>query len=484
MAQRQTIPFIGPQSVSKSVAVNNQATVNFVHSRQGMGAKAAIVLESAPGLVDLIAAGSGPCRTPQMVNFKGKLYGVFGRDLVSIDDNLVVTVVSSFQLDDVATTCSIARGRNFVMVVDGSKGYTWDDTTFLEITDLDFPANFTPTAALVTHVTYLDGFFIVNNALSDLWYISAIENPTNWNGLDFEAAAVSPDAVLAHTANGAILWMIGDETAQPYYNSGNFLFPYRLILNAVQEVGIAAPHSLAESDDGVFWLATTPEGGLFVYRIQGQAGQVISGEEQDTYLATQDNIKSATGFIYKQAGKSFYILQLDVDKPTLVYNINVGVWETRTLIDGSAWRIAGHGVLDNARNIGGSRLTARIYELDTNVYSDSGGTFIRRRRTQIYHRNGHLLDWWEIVVDVAPGVGLEGDVQGSDPTIRLRFSNDAGLTWGAWLIEPIGRQGEFERRAVFRNLGSARNRVFEIEAADPVEITIINAYAVIQELMD
>lgn len=483
MPKRQTIPFIGQQAISKSVAVNNQETVNFVHSRQGIGAKAPIVLESAPGLVDLAAAGSGPCRTPHMVNFKGELYGVFGRDLVSIDENLVVTVRSSFQLDDVAATCSIARGRNYVMVVDGSKGYTWDGSTFATISDLDFPANFTPTAGVVSHVSYLDGFFIVNNNLSDLWYISAIEDPTDWQGLDFEAAAVSPDAVLAHIANGAILWLIGDETAQPYYNTGNFLFPYGLILNAVQEVGIAAPHSLAESDDGVFFLATTPEGGLFVYRIRGQSGQVISGEEQDNMLAGITDPSLATGFIYKQAGKSFYVLQLAPNEPTLVYNIGVNLWETRTLVDGSAWRIAGHGVVGQQRNIGGSRLAGRIYELDTSVYTDAGSTFVRRRRTQIYHKNGHRLDWWELVIDCVPAVGLVSG-QGEDPTIRLRFSDDRGVTWGDQLIEPIGRIGETERRAVFRNLGQARDRVFEIECSDPVNFTIINAYAVVQELMD
>ncbi len=489
MGARQTIPFIGSQAISKSVAVNNQETVNFVHSIQGQGAKAPVVLESAPGLVDLAAAGDGPCRTPQMVNFKGELYGVFGRDLISIDDDLVVTVRSTFKLDDVATTCSIARGRNYVMVVDGVKGYTWDGTTFAVIADLDFPANFTPTAAVVTHVSYLDGFFIVNNNLSDLWYISAIENPTAWNGLDFEAAAVSPDAVRAHTANGAILWMIGDETAQPYYNSRNFLFPFALILNAVQEVGIAAPYTLAESDDGVFFVGTTPEGGLFVYRIRGQAGSIISGEEQDNALAGITDISLATGFIYKQAGKSFYVLQLSPSDPSLVFNISASdrvgtpLWETRTLVDGTAWRIAGHGVLGNARNIGGSRLSARIYELDTNVYDDAGGTLVRRRRTQIYNRNDHLMDWWELVVDVAPGVGLVSG-QGSDPTIRLRYSDDRGVTFGPQMIEPIGKVGEYERRAVFRNLGISRNRVFELEASDPVEITVINAYAVVQELMD
>ncbi len=480
---RQVIPFVGGQAISRSIAVNNQETVNFVHAVMGQGAKAPVVLESAPGLVDEGAAGTGPCRTPHMVNWMGELYGVFGRDLVSIDADLVRITRSTSQMDDITTPVQIARGRTHVMVVDGQKGFTWDGTTWAEISDLDFPANFTPTAGVVTHVTYLDGFFIVNNALSDLWYISAIENPTSWAPLDFEAAAVSPDAILAHTANGAILWMIGDETAQPYYNSGNFLFPFSLILNAVQEVGIAAPHTLAESDDGVFFLATTPEGGLFVYRIQGQSGRVISGEEQDDQLASVVNPSLATAFLYKQEGQSFYVITLSPQAPSLVYNIKAQTWETRTLLDGTAYRIFGHGVVGQQRNIGGSRLSARIYELKTDNYADAGGTFVRRRRTQIYHRNNHRLDWWEVVVDCQPAVGT-AQPPADNPVIRLRYSDDAGATFGPQLIEPLGKVGETERRAVFRNLGQARNRVFEIEVSDPVQVTIIGAYAVVEELMD
>ncbi len=481
MGRRITIPFIGQQSVARSVAVDNQETLNFITAIKGQGAKAPRILESAPGLVDVGTGGDGRCRTPHMVNFQGSLYGVLGRKLVEITDSMVNTTRGT--LDDLQSTCQIARGRTHVMVVDGTKGYTWDGTTFGEITDLDFPANFVPPGK-VTHCAYLDGFFICNNALTNNWFISALEDPDVWNALDFEAAAVSPDAALAVAANNAILWIIGDQTAQPYYNSGNIIFPYSLILSAVQEVGIAAPHSIAESDDGVFFMGTTPEGGLFVYRIQGQGGKIISGEEQDTMLSKITDPSASTGFIYKQAGKSFYVMNLEASMPSLVYNIGANAWETRAVLDGTQYRVSGHGVVGQQRNICGSRFSARLYEMDLDVYSDAGGTFLRRRRTHIYHKSNTNLDWWEVVVDVAPGVGLVGEGQGSDPTISLRMSKDNGQSWGPRLIEPIGKVGETEFRAVFRNLGQARNTVFELEASDPVEITLIGAYAVVEELDD
>jgi hypothetical protein len=383
----------------------------------------------------------------------------------------------------------IARGRNYIAMVDGTDGYTYDGTTFAQIADPDFPG--VSGAGAPTHIVYIDGFFVVNDALTDNFFISAVEDPTSWNALDFEAAAVAPDNALAIASTNSMLWIIGDETAQAYYNSGNPDFPYDIILNATKEVGILAPDSLAESDDGMFYLATTPEGGRFVYRITGQSGATVSMDEQEDFLATVTDPTDAYGFIYKQAGKSFYALQLSAntgDDPRtstcLVYNIKANTWENREISDGTAWRAGGHGLLNN-RNIVGSRLQAQNLELDLAVYEDAGNPMIRNRRTQVYHSNNYLMDFWELVVDLQGGVGLpDGSGQGEFPILKMRYSDDAGQTWSSWLEGSIGSIGETMQRVVFRNLGQGRNRVFEVETSDPVPVTINNAYAVVEVLGD
>ena len=477
MPQRTTIPFVGGTNRSRSVQVNDQATVNLINAVKGEGAKAPVVLESVPGMVELGAAGTGACRSSKLVNWKGDLYGVFGDALVQFSTTLGPTTVGT--LSTTSGRAYIARGRNYIMIVDGTAGYTYDGTTFATIADADFPANFTPTAGQPTHVTYLDGYFIVNDATTDNFYISAVEDPTSWNALDFEAASVAPDNALAHTASNSILYILGDETTQLYYNSGNADFPYEIILNATQEVGILAPHSLAESDDGVFFLATTPEGGRFVYQLRGQSGRVITNDDQDDILLDVADPASAYGFVYKQRGRSFYVLQLDDADLTLVYNINADRWEERQLQDGTGWRAGGHGMLDGD-NLVGSRLAARYYRLDPNVYEDAGQELIRRRVTQIYHVNDHLMDWHEVVVDCESGVG---NTDQPAPTIRLRHTNDNG-DWSDQLIAPLGAAGDRRRRAVFRNLGIARKKKLEVECADPVKVTFIAAYASVTVLRD
>lgn len=486
MPPRLTIPFVGPHARGRSFQVNNQETFNLMASVQGTGAKAPIVLESAPGLVDIGTAGNGPVRSPQFVEWRHPVdgttdtYAVFGRQLVRIAVATGVTVIGT--LLDNASMVRIARGRTHLMLVDGVAGYSYDGTTFAQIADPDFPdAGSTPVAS-PTHVVYLDGFFIVNDAFSDNFHISAPEDPDSWNALDFDAAAVAPDRALALANTESELWVIGDQTCEAYYNSGNPDFPFDIILSATQEVGILAPQSIAESDAGIFFLATTPEGGRFVYQIQGQGGRIITQDEQSAELERAGDISGAFGYIYSQAGKSFYVLTLRSDLPSFVFNIRAGLWETRGMLDGSAYRIGGAGVF-NGQVIGGSRLTARHYRFDLTNFSDAGQDFVRRRRSQIYHHHNHLMDWWELVVDVQSGVGNQVD-PGTDPVIRLRYSDDGGVSWSDQLLQPLGKIGERARRAVFRALGSSRQRVFEVEISEPVEVTIISAYAVVGILED
>ena len=485
MPRRATIPFVGQTAEDRAVSVNNQLTLNMQVEMKGNGAKAPAVLETIVGIIDDGPAGDGPLRTPQMPKWKSpadgieRTYGVFGTQLLAIDENLTVTVVGT--LTGNSGIARIARGRNFLLITDTTAGYTYDGTTFAAIADLDFPTNFVPPGR-VTHCVYLDSFFIINDAETDNFYISAVEDPTDWNALDFESAAVSPDAADAVIASNAILYILGDETMQPYYNSGNADFPYDLYIQAVTNHGILAPQSIAESNDGVFYLGQTTEGGRFVVRIRGTTVEIISQDEQEQTLAELVDPASAYGYIYQISGKAFYVLQLDPNEPTsttLVFNMKSQTWETRAIQDGSAWRVSGAGIIGNL-NVGGSRLAARLLRLDLNTYQDSGQQLIRRRVTQIFHDNNHLIDWWELVVDLDPGVGLptgpDPDVR---PMIRMRYSDTGGRTWSSVLEEPVGEIGEFGRRSVFRNLGQSRNRIFELEFSANVPFTIINAYAYI-----
>ena len=57
----------------------------------------------------------------------------------------------------------------------------------------------------------------------------------------------------------------------------------------------------------------------------------------------------------------------------------------------------------------------------------------------------------------------------------LRWSDDGGSTWSNEYWVSIGRQGAYKNRAIWRRLGCARDRVFEVVVTDPVNAVIIAA---------
>lgn len=75
-------------------------------------------------------------------------------------------------------------------------------------------------------------------------------------------------------------------------------------------------------------------------------------------------------------------------------------------------------------------------------------------------------------------------VQGVDPSVSLRWSDDGGHTWGNYHTRSMGRIGEFGARVIWRRLGMTqklRDRVYEISGTDPVKISIMGAELIASE---
>jgi hypothetical protein len=156
-----------------------------------------------------------------------------------------------------------------------------------------------------------------------------------------------------------------------------------------------------------------------------------------------------------------------------------------------------------------------IYELDKLNYTDNG-QYVRRLR-----RAPHLVSDFqrqyfdELQIQFQPGVGTTGLSVGTSgmfigspyiiypnatltvgpmdilylgvanqlnpstpttyPQAMLRFSNDGGSTWSREYTVTIGQTGKYKNRAIWRRLGMARDRVFEVSISDPVNAVIISA---------
>lgn len=75
-----------------------------------------------------------------------------------------------------------------------------------------------------------------------------------------------------------------------------------------------------------------------------------------------------------------------------------------------------------------------------------------------------------VVTPVAPTRASRGAV------FNLRWSNDGGHIWSNYYPADCGQVGEYAKRVIWRRLGRARDRVYEITISDPVPIRIIDGY--------
>lgn len=532
---RMPIGFAGPTSISRSTNINDQFTLNLYPVVEGEGARARMSLHPTPGLAPLFTAGLGPCRS-QGVQFKGKLHFVSGNNLISMDSNLVISTVGTFTTS--YGRCGIVAGRNYLMVVDGAKGYSWDGSIFARIVDPGFPTS-------PEYCAWQDGYFIVNQAGTDNWQISLPDNPTgasftgsisgatltvtavaggelsvgqslgdsgslsantvitalgtgaggvgtytvnisqtvasesmtasSWNALEFAVAQAKPDVAYRPESASGMVYLFGEFSTQAYEESGNALFPFDPIIPAgVFDYGCAAPDSVAKMDQFIFWLAKSEQGTPCVVMCQGLSVRKISTPDLDYLIGDYVGVSDAQGFCHRQGGHTFYVLTFPSAQTTFVYDLEQDLWHNRRSYGLGLWRPAGFGVLGN-RLIVGDYASNQFYQLDFKTYTDNGGMIERIRRAPIISAQNRLITFSRLEVVFQGGAGVAAG-QGSDPKAILQWSDDGGHTWSNEIWAPIGQMGQYKNRAIWNALGWSYGRIFQLTVTDPVFVAIAEAF--------
>ncbi len=472
---RATVPLLGGRQVDRAFAVNVQRTINLRPEGEPSGAKSLLTLKPTEGLTRYFRQGNGPCRS-HFVEFQGDSYWVSGGQLLSVDSARTVTVIGA--LNTTSGWCVLAAGRDYLMLVDGTDGWTWDGTSFALISDADFPAN-------PTWCAYQDGYFLATNDNTDRVYVSSLtggggEDPTTWTALMFTTAEADPDDVLAIARTYERLYFVGSKTTQVYYNSGNADFPFDLVTNGVLEWGIEAPASLDIADGRMFLLSRSVSGGLAVIMVSGFQHQEISDPDLIKEFETLTTLSDAEGFAYKLGGDTFYELTFPTDARTYCYQVETGLWHDRVTYGLTRRRTRGHGYF-NGRHLVGDYESGNVYYLDPDVYTENGYPLVRTRVTSVTHKDGRDIECNALEIEFKRGVGLISG-QGSDPQAMLRYSVDGGRTWSSTLWQPLGAIGEYDMRAVWQMLGQGRSFIFEVSVSDPVEVVMVAAYADIEVL--
>ncbi len=89
-------------------------------------------------------------------------------------------------------------------------------------------------------------------------------------------------------------------------------------------------------------------------------------------------------------------------------------------------------------------------------------------------------NWTLELLNLGNGIGdliaLPQGIVGRGPLMTLKWSNDGGHTWSDGIDRDCGQPGEYTKRVIWRRLGQARDRVYEISMTDAAAWKIIDGY--------
>lgn len=460
------IPLLGGSGEERFDDLSSQLTQNwYVHkSRSG---KSQVSLYPTPGLTLFSNIGDGPIRGAR--KYGNNYFCVSGNGLYEINAGgfgvLKGTLNTSSGRIGMAHN-GFDNGQQLI-IVDGTNGYIWDSSssTFAVIADADYPDT-------ATHVEFFDGIFIVNDpSVNGRFYKSASYDGTSWDPLDIATAERSPDKLQGLIVSNRQLWLVGEDTAEKWYNSGAADFPFEPDQSGLSEWGTIAPFSLIDVSGTTFWLSNNQEGDGLIVATAGGTPQVISTPEISAEISKMSIISDCYTFSYQYQQHPMVVFTFPTALKTLVYDILTQEWHTWVSKDLGQHRSSTHTFVFGKHLIG-DPVNGNIYYLDWGNKTDNGDQIIRRRITANIHAEDKAVKHLGVWVDIKEGVGTST----LDPQIYLRQRDNNG-PWSNYQGRSMGKVGERNKKAVWRRRGRSYDRVYEIMVSDPVDAVIIDAYA-------
>ena len=438
------------------------------------GSAEPVMLMRSPGIAAWTTVGSGPIygMYAKAVDFaagrQDYLYVVSGSEWYYVDSAGSATLIGDI---GTANRIDMASNDTSVVVINDPLGYTWDGTTFVQITDDDFVSRG------AGDVEYLDKFMLYREPnsnrifLGEQWSSGEVDtdDPTqntnesvlSYDALQFVAADDATDELVGILADRGTMLAFGTDTIEMLENTGSAGVPFSRIINGTIEVGCLDPKGIARVFNQVFWVADDRT----VRRLDGLAPSRVSSHAIEQALKS-DSIVEAFG--YSQEGHFFYVLT--TTGGTYLYDTMTEEWSERESYGATNWHPRYHAQFAGKQLVGDSQ-SNKIGYLDYDTYTDWGNTQRMEWTYQPVWAQGQRAfhDRLEIVLET--GVGATTG-QGTDPKIMLEYSDDGGKTWTSMPDKSFGPLGEYLDRCVWYNLGSARRRVYRAACSDPVPVNV------------
>lgn len=346
-----------------------------------------------------------------------------------------------------------------------------------------------------TQCGFCDGYILFNQPGTQEFWITNIYS-TVINPLGFASAEGQPDTLIGLLVDHREIWLFSSTHTEVWYDAGGANFPFSYIQGAYISHGISSPWSAARLDNTVMWIGQDEFGTAIAWRANGYAPLRISTFAiEQAWQRYPMGASDVIAWTYQQDGHSFWVLNFPSGDATWVYDAASGLWHERAYL---GTLVVNDGQLHRARpnshcfafgkHIVGDWETGYIYQLDATVFEDDGREIQRMRRAPFINNENRriLFSKFELAMEVGQGNSganepVDPPTEPVDPQINLRWSSDGGYTWSAYLNISMGVSGAYATRVIWRRLGQARQRVFEVSTGqNNVNLCLYAAYLELQ----
>lgn len=420
------------------------------------------ILRSSPGLIPWHKSSPTNMPVRGLILWDDVLYAAIGNSLYSINTNAVGTLIGNF--DSSEGTVLMEAGRNNLAVFAGYKIYVYTPST--GVFGIPSALWFAPSS-----IASIDNYLIASTRGSDQWAITGTNDFTSWDALDFATAEARPDKMLRVLADHREVFLFGEETVEPWENTGASDFTFGRIQGAMMEVGIGAPYSAAKGDNMVFWLDNFG----MVRRAAQYTPQIISTHYLNRRIAGFTSYSDAIGWTQTWRGHTFYYLTFPTANETWVYDAATQIWHQRASYPDQGRYRGQCYCYAYGKHLVGDYANGIIYELSASEYEDNSEAMRRVVQSNSIEQDGKLLPHREFLVELEQGVGIATG-QGEDPMLIMRFSDTNGKEWSNERWVSMGKIGEYKARCRYLRIGRSRHRIYEIALTDPVTETIYAAH--------
>ena len=477
--------FVGASYEAPSIYQNAQECINFfceIDPTKQPGARGVVAMYPTPGLTKIAQLVNASVRALHTLSNEDYVIAVAGQNVYKVDSSYTATVIGTLTTNtgQVSISDNVTNNGMTAYIVDGVNRYTWIESTntFATLASTDGPWQG------ATVVDSVDGYNIYNQPDTFNWACTNLSSSSSSQAL-YGSANGFPDNIVSILVDRRQVYLLKDVTTEVWTDVGNTIagittFPFARVPGTSIQSGVGAAFSVARFGTSFAAVCKDTRGDSTIEAMVNYEWKKFSTHAVEQSL-TNEITHDAVAYTYQIEGHEMYVVtfpSIGEYGLTWVYDGATQQWHKWLSWDSDLAVYKRHrsncGCFFNNQYIVGDYENGKLYSIENAVYTEDKATIRRLRRAPHLTTDLQRQYFESFQIQFQPGVGLSTG-QGNDPQAMLRWSNDGGSTWSNEHWVTIGKIGQYANRALWRRLGSARDRIFEVAISDPIKAVIVSA---------